>query len=131
MVQPVIQPAIQTAPQPAQVVQPQIQPAVQPMMQAPVQPQVAFTPQNVINGSFSAGTLTNTITPEAAINMGATPIDTAFAQPQITQPVAVENTAIPVQPAPAPAQSNPAPSTMEISLDGIGDLQSIIDNLPQ
>lgn len=134
MIQTTVQPAVQTAPQPAQVVQPAIQPAVQPMVQAPsmpVQPQVAFTPQNVINGSFSAGTLTNTVTPEAAINMGATPIDMTSMQPQIAQPASVENTAIPVQPAPAPVQSSPAPSTVEISLDGIGDLQSIIDNLPQ
>jgi hypothetical protein len=82
---------------------------------------VPFTPQNIINGSYNAGSLVNTVTPENIVNMA----------PVTLAPSEVVEAVQPAQPAVAPAPTPVSTSQSEISLASIGDLDSIINSLPQ
>lgn len=148
-VQPMVQPAVQqiVAPQPQPV---QVQPVApapapapaqevpqvalntgMPMTQTNVQPtpEVAYTPQNIINGSYTTATLNNVVSPESIVNMQPVSIAPANiveqVQPAQAQPVVVT--------APAATEVAPAPMTSqsEINLNDIGDLDAIINSLPQ
>ena len=131
---------VQPIPAPAQVQPIQVAP-VQPVQAAnPVPatiptPSAQFTPQNLINGGFTLPTVQNTVTPVQNIvtpeSLVATPAvnpapvvnPAPEAAPQIqVPPVQAETT--------APA-STPVMAQTEINLDSIGDLTSIINNLPK
>lgn len=97
-----------------------------PMTQTPVTPiaDVPYTPQNIINGTYTTATLTNTVAPETIVNMQPVSLAPAEALSHVTNPAPQPVNVQPAQAAPALAQS-------EISLADIGDLDSIINSLPQ
>lgn len=130
----IMQQANQTAGLSQPIVQQPIVQPIQPMQVQPVQPvqplgqqpmQVAYTPQNII-----AGTYNNTspvVTAESAINQA--PSVSAEQVLQATTPVA--QTPIQTTPA-APAEATaPSVSQTEVDLSSIGDLDAIIASLPQ
>jgi hypothetical protein len=95
---------------------------------APQNTNVPFTPQNLINGTYNAGTLTNTVSPADVVNMQPVSLAPASIVEQVT-PAAVtpvQTTAIPTE-----AKAAPATSQSEISLADIGDLDAIINSLPK
>ena len=132
--------ATESVPQPVQVQQVvapqpvQVQQVVEPQPSEPVvapqpaftAPEVPFTPQNVINGTYNTGSLTGTIAPEAIVNMQPVQLNQPVIQPA---PAAAEVVA-PTEVAPV-QQAVPAPSQSEINLTDIGDLDAIINSLPQ
>ena len=133
--------AAESVPQPVQVQQVvapqpvQVQQVVEPQPSEPVvapqpaftAPEVPFTPQNVINGTYNTGSLTGTIAPEAIVNMQPVQLNQPVIQPApaAAEVVAPTEVAAPVQ------QAVPAPSQSEINLTDIGDLDAIINSLPQ
>ena len=82
---------------------------------------VAYTPQNIINGSYSVGGINNTIAPEAIVNM----------QPVSVTPNEVLEAAKQTQEAPVASGETPTMSQTEINLNTVQDLDSIISQLPQ
>lgn len=84
---------------------------------------VPFTPQNIINGTYSAGALTNTITPEAVVTMQPVTLAPAQVVEQATNNI--EATSVNTNTAEVPTTSQ-----SEISLANIGDLDAIMKNLP-
>lgn len=148
-VQPVQQPVdmnvMNTAPVLAQTIaQPEVNPVQQPdQLVQPVQPMptmglpvttttseasvgVPFTPQNIITGAYSTGGTVNTIEPAAIMNMAPASVPV---QPAPTPIQSIPQQ--PVQPAAEQTAPTPAPMQAEIELANIGNLDAIINSLPQ
>lgn len=109
----------------------------------PVNTNVPYTPQNIINGAYQAGGLTGVITPEAAINMQPTQVAPQPVQAAVVQEPAQDATQSvqtaapqqePVQTAVQPVQEQAPASAIsqsEISLSNIQDLDALLGNIPQ
>jgi hypothetical protein len=93
-------------------------------VQQPVQENVAYTPQNLINGTYNVPPVVNTISPENIVNMQPVTLAPAEVVEQVTtQPVQATPVETPT--------TQPTTTQNEISLANIGDLDSIINSLPQ
>lgn len=116
-VQPVVEPVASTEPVAEQVVQPV----------SDVQYQnAAYTPQNIINGSYTMPPIDGAITAAQAINAQPTVIPQSVTE----MPVATVEPVTSTEPA-ATTDSANAVTQSEISLANIGDLDAIINSLPQ
>lgn len=116
---------IQQIPAPAQIVQPvQVQPVppapvqAQPVPPAPVQAQ-PFTPQNIITGTYAIPQTSNV--PATETSVIPTSVPQAVSIESLVEPTTA-NTSVP---------ETPSMAQTEINLDSIGDLSSIINNLPK
>lgn len=151
--QPIQAESVQTVAQPIQAEQVQVQPiepqiAPEPIQTQPVQAQpinmglpvtqietkpsvdVPYTPQNIINGSYSTGGVISTVTPESVVSMQPVTLPSVNPEPVQMQPVQSQP-ATPVQPeqSVAPTAQTPVTSQTEINLNQVQDLDKIISQL--
>ena len=144
--QPVQAQPVQTQPVQAQPIEPQIAP--EPVQTQPVQAQpintglpvtqietqpsvdVPYTPQNIINGSYSTGGIISTVTPESVVSMQPVILPSVNPEPVQMQPVQSQPVT-PVQPeqSVAPTAQTPVTSQTEINLNQVQDLDKIISQL--